>query len=462
MTTRPPDDFALAARSTPLARFVLDEIDASPQHRIPFARFMALALGHPVHGYYSRADLAWGARGDYETSPEVHPIFGYLWARQIEECWERLDRPVRFDLVEVGAGSGAFSTAMLTWLRARAPECFAAVRPVLLDGHPNRLAAQRATLEAAGLSAEHALLDDWLARPERLTGVVISNEFFDALPVHLVTRHGEDLREWYVARTALPPTPTLPHEGGGSRHGEGGGDSTGPVSAASASASASVPSPLVGEGEGGGFPFPADPDALALIEAAPSTPALAAHFARLGITPGDGARAEVGLASFEAMRRIAAKMERGYVLTIDYGYEARDLYASWRREGTLMAFRSHSPVPDPLSEPGRTDLTYHVDLTSLAAAALESGNNSGGGWHAAPPTSQAEALTVLGLPDALRAAESRAAENALRFLADRRAAETLTDPTALGRIRILALARHADLDGFACLRSVGDVYGRAE
>ena len=403
MTTTPTDDFALAARSTPLARFVLDEIEAAgdtPEtRRITFARFMALALGHPVHGYYSRADLAWGARGDYETSPEVHPIFGYLWARQIEECWERLNRPARFDLVEVGAGSGAFSVAILTWLRARAPECFAAVRPVLLDGHANRLAAQRAAIEAAGLSAEHALLDDWLAQPERVTGVVISNEFFDALPVHLVTRRltagGDDLREWYVA---CPPT---------------------------------------------------------LVEGTPSTPAIAAHFARLGVTLGDGARAEVGLASIEAMRRIAAKVECGYVLTIDYGYEARDLYASWRREGTLMAFRAHSPVPDPLSEPGRTDITYHVDLTSLAAAALESGD----GWQAAPSTSQAEALTVLGLPDALRAAESRAAEDALRFLTDRRAAETLTDPTALGRIRVLALARHASLDGLACLRDVGEMYG---
>ena len=401
MADSPLDDFALAARSTPLARFVLDAIDATEERRITFAEFMALALGHPEHGYYARADLAWGARGDYETSPEVHPIFGYLWARQVEECWQRLGSPARFDLVEVGAGSGAFSVAMLTWLRARAPECFAAVRAVLLDGHPHRLAAQRATLEAAGLSAEHALLDDWLARPERVTGVVISNEFFDALPVHLVTLDGDDVHEWYVARD--------PH----------------------------------------------DANALMLVTGPMSTPAIVEQFARLGLLPGDSARAEVGLASLDAMRRIASKVERGYVLTIDYGYEARDLYASWRREGTLMAFRSHSPVPDPLSEPGRTDITYHVDLTSLTAAALESGD----GWHAAPSTSQAEALTVLGLPDALRVAESRAAEDALRFLGDRRAAETLTDPTGLGRIRVLALARHADLDGLACLRTVGEVYG---
>lgn len=405
----PPDDFALATRATPLARFVHEAIDAAGDGAggritFTFAEFMALALGHPEHGYYSRADLAWGARGDYETSPEVHPIFGYLWARQVAECWERLDRPARFDLVEVGGGSGAFSVAMLTWLRARAPECFAALRPTLLDGHPHRLAAQRAALRAAGFAADHALLEDWLAAPDRVTGMVISNEFFDALPVHLVTRRGDAppaWSEWYVARD------------------------------------------------------PGQPEALTLVEGPVSTPAIEAHFEQLRLLPGDGARVEVGLASLDAMRRIAAKVERGYLFTIDYGYEARDLYASWRREGTLMAFRSHSPVPDPLSEPGRTDLTYHVDLTSLAAAAL----NAGDGWQAATPTSQAEALTVLGLPDALRAAESRAHEDARRWMADRRAAETLTDPAGLGRIRVLTLARHAPLEGLACLRSVRELYG---
>ncbi|MFA7248754.1 MAG: SAM-dependent methyltransferase [Dehalococcoidia bacterium] len=400
------DDFALAARSTPLARFIEDDLDAAADGRITFARFMALALGHPEHGYYSRGDLAWGARGDYETSPEVHAIFGYLWARQVEECWQRLGAPARFDLVEIGAGSGAFSVAVLTWLRARAPACFAAACPLLLDGHPNRIAAQRAAIAAVGLSARHALLDEWLTDPARMSGVVISNEFFDALPVHLVTRLGEsdsvEWREWYVARS------------------------------------------------------PDEPGALTLVEGPPSTPEIAAYFARLGMLPGDGARAEVGLAAIEAMRRIKAKVERGYVLTIDYGYEARDLYASWRREGTLMAFRAHSPVPDPLSEPGRTDITCHVDLTSLAAAALVQD-----GWEAAPPASQAEALTVLGLPEALRAAESRAHEDALRFLADRRAAEVLTDPAGLGRIRVLALAKDAPLAGLRCLRTVQATYGEA-
>ncbi|MPZ99856.1 MAG: hypothetical protein GEU80_11075 [Dehalococcoidia bacterium] len=381
------DDLALSDAFTPLAPIITEEIRAGGG-RITFERFMALALGHPEHGYYSRRDLRWGRDGDYETSPEVHPIFGYLWARQVLECWERLGRPTPFALVEPGAGSGAFATSILTWLRERAPDCFAAVRPVLLDGHPHRLDAQRAALRAGGFEAEHTLVEDWLSRDAPVTGIAISNEFFDALPAHLVERRGNDLLEWYAAA-----------------------------------------------GEDGALGFELGPA---------STPALAAHFERLGVLPGEGCRAEVSLVASEVMRRLSARLERGYILTVDYGHEARELYASWRREGTLMAFRHHSPQPDPLASPGRLDLTYHVDFTSLAAAAE--------GWQRAATVSQAEALTALGLPEALQAAAERAAADAARFASERRAAQTLVDPAGLGRIRVLALAKATPLEGLRCLQ----------
>jgi SAM-dependent MidA family methyltransferase len=381
------DEFALAEAEAPALPVVLEAIEAGGG-RIPFATFMALALGHPQHGYYSRRDLRWGRDGDYETSPEVHPIFGYLWARQVLECWDRLGRPSSFALVEPGAGSGAFMAARLTWLRARAPGCFSAARPVVLDGHPYRLEQQRAALTARGFTAEHVLTEEWLAREGRVTGVVISNEFFDALPAHLVERTGNDLRELYVTR--------------------------------------------------------AEDGTLALAPGDLSTPAIVEYFQGLGLLPADGARAEVGLAAVEAMRALAARMERGYILTVDYGYEARELYASWRTQGTLMAFRRHSPQPDPLDRPGLTDLTYHVDFTSLAAAAE--------GFDAAPLTTQAEALTMLWLADALRAASERASENVQRYAEERRAAETLTDMSGLGRIRVLAMAKDAPLEGLRCLQ----------
>ncbi len=388
-TQPPPDDFALAARDTPLARFIGEAIDAAGG-RITFARFMALALGHPEHGYYSRPGLAWGRDGDYETSPEVHPIFGYLWARQVLECWQRLGEPEAFDLVEVGAGSGRFAATMLTWLRERAPRCFSAARPVLLDGHVHRLADQQRALQALGLAAEHILLDEWLGGGAAVEGVVVSNELFDALPVHLVERRGETLHEWYVTAR-----------------------------------------------EDGGFAFE-------LGEA--STPALAAYFARLGLMPGDGCRAEVSLAAVGLMQRLAARVGRGYLLTIDYGRDAAALYAPWRRMGTLMAFRSHSPQPDPLASPGLLDLTAHVDFTSLAATA--------DGFESAPTVSQSEALVALGIGEALAAAQSRAGQDFARFAADRRAAQTLTDPAGLGRIRVLAQAKDAPLEGLRCLQPV--------
>jgi SAM-dependent MidA family methyltransferase len=382
------DDFAFAERDTPLARVIARELAAAG--RMSFARFMALALGHPEHGYYARAGLRWGAAGDFESSPEVHPVFGYLWARQLLECWERLDRPDPFAVVEAGAGSGGFAAAYLGWLRERAPDCYAATRATLLDAHERRVDEQRARLAAAGLAAEHALLDAWVARTGAPgTGVLLSNELFDALPVHLVERRGGELHEWYVAAAV----------GGGLR-----------------------------------------------LELGPaSTPALAAQLAAAGVAPGDGCRAEVSLAAPALLRALARRLGRGYLLTIDYGYEAAALYAPWRRMGTLMAFRAHSPQPDPLARPGETDLTAHVDLTTLARAAAAEG------WTSAPSTSQAEALTALGAAEALEAARVRAAADPAAFFGARRAIETLLDPGALGRIRVLVQAKGAPLEGLRCL-----------
>jgi SAM-dependent MidA family methyltransferase len=184
--------------------------------------------------------------------------------------------------------------------------------------------------------------------------------------------------------------------------------------------------------------------ALTLVLGEASTPALAARFEALGVQPGDGARAEVCLDAPELMRAMVRRLERGYVISIDYGHDATALYAGWRRMGTLMAYRSHSPRPDPLVAPGLLDLTAHVDLTSIALAAREEG------CEVPPHVSQAEALVGLGIGEAMRAAQERAGADFAAYANARRAAETLMDPTGLGRIRVLVAAKGTSSD-LVCL-----------
>jgi SAM-dependent MidA family methyltransferase len=84
---------------------------------IPFADFMALALGHPEGGYYTAATARPTRGGDFLTAPELHPVFGAALARQLEDAWDRLGRPSPFTLVEYGAGAGTLGMAILAGLR---------------------------------------------------------------------------------------------------------------------------------------------------------------------------------------------------------------------------------------------------------------------------------------------------------------------------------------------------------
>ena len=69
---------------------------------------MQAALYHPEYGYYTNL-RGFGAEGDFITSPERHPAFGWLLGRQALDVWEALDRPRPFKILELGAGSGALA-----------------------------------------------------------------------------------------------------------------------------------------------------------------------------------------------------------------------------------------------------------------------------------------------------------------------------------------------------------------
>ncbi len=153
-------------------------------------------------------------------------------------------------------------------------------------------------------------------------------------------------------------------------------------------------------------------------------------------------RFEVSARAYPTMEAMCGLIEKGAVLTFDYGYPREELWAEWREQGTLLCFYRHTAHEDPYIHLGEQDLTAHVDLTELEAAMASSGFETWG------PASQAEFLYALGAPalvDAVR-------DDATEYFARRRGLEELCDAAGLGRVRVLAgtvgLALDAPPPGF--------------
>jgi SAM-dependent MidA family methyltransferase len=270
---------------------------------------MSWALYDPDVGYYSRPRSPLGERGDYYTSPELHPAFAALIGRQVEQVWSMLGRPNSFVLHESGPGTGRFARDLLDSLQRYQPELYTVFSYHLDERSPTLRLEQQRLLTRAGHLDRVRCVEGF--ESGEAPNFLFANELLDAFPVHLVERQADSLLELYV---------TL------------------------------------------------EDDRLALVPGPLSAQELAAYFQRLGIWPGEGCRAEVNLAAREWLRQAAAAVERGLVLLLDYGYPAELLYSPSRRGGTLLCYYQHTLNSDPLRHIGEQDITAHVDFTSLQRA----------------------------------------------------------------------------------------------
>jgi SAM-dependent MidA family methyltransferase len=343
---------------------------------LTFARFMEIALYDPDAGYYRSAQPRPGRRGDFLTAPEAHPIFGHALARQLTEAWQRLDRPDRFVVREHGAGTGALAEAVLRGLAADGSALREVVRFQPIEVEPRRLDALAARLDEAGFGDAVEGAD---SRP--ITGVVLANEVLDALPVHRVGIREGRLVERFVGLD--------------------------PVSGSFADA----------WGE-------------------PSTPALAARLATGKVTLSEGQDAEICLALDGWVAAAAASLARGLLLVIDYGEPAGTLYDNARRpHGSLRAYARHRVHDDVLAHLGRQDLTAHVDLSALDAAAR------GAGLDPVGSTTQSAFLAGNGIEELLRAVQADPATSLRDYVELRSALMRLLDPAAMGKFAVVAFGR---------------------
>ena len=124
-----------------------------------------------------------------------------------------------------------------------------------------------------------------------------------------------------------------------------------------------------------------------------STTALAQYIQRLHSTWPEGYRTEVNLQAMDWMEQVAQRIDRGFVVTIDYGHTAQDLYGPERKNGTFLCYFQQLTNEDPFIRVGEQDMTAHVDFSSLAAVGEEQG------LHVTGFTNQMSFLMGLGVEE---------------------------------------------------------------
>src|SRR5207245_5385219 len=175
-----------------------DKIEQEIRERgpMPFSRYMELCLYDPELGYYSRHGEQFGKAGDFYTSSDVHAVFGRLLARQFEEMWRMLGSPERIALLELGPGRGLFAQDVLDWSEKKFPEFVRALHYALAESSPalrQRIQKKLTRHFETGRASLRPPDVIRIGEIESLSGpvIVFANEFFDALPVEVVSPEGE-------------------------------------------------------------------------------------------------------------------------------------------------------------------------------------------------------------------------------------------------------------------------------
>lgn len=281
-----------------------DEIKA--RGPIPFSRYMELCLYDPALGYYSRGAEQFGKAGDFYTSSDVHAVFGRLLARQFEEMWRALGSPQKIEIAELGSGRGLFAQDVLDWSEKKFPEFFGALN-YQLDEQSAALRERIRVALGRHLESGKATLES--GNDRTVPQIVFANEFFDALPVEIVSARGSLRIDAQAGRLVEEWAPCSAEE-------------------------------------------------LEFLD-------------RYSVHPDAEERVEVALEAQRRMSEAAA-MQRGFVVVIDYGFTRKEQLAG-RHRGTLKAIRQHSVSDNPYEAPGEQDITADVNFTALAAAAEKRG-----------------------------------------------------------------------------------------
>ncbi len=262
-----------------------------------FEQFMDMALYYPSLGYYTSGRQRLGAEGDYYTAPYASSVMSMLIAGQIAQFFELLGKPVPFYVVEVGGGTGKMADDIVESALRWHKDFYHALRYVIIEKHP-----------LPGIEhTEKIEVHETLSRVNPFVGCIVSNELFDALPVHLVAMK-DRLYEVYIDME--------------------------------------------------------DEHFAEILRPAPDE--LVNYFDFIEVKPVEDMYTEVNLKAAGMLKDMSDVIQQGYILTIDYGYTASEYYAPHRSNGTLVCYHNHKIDDNPYEFIGEKDITSHVNFTSIA------------------------------------------------------------------------------------------------
>jgi len=372
--------------------------------RITFAQFMQACLYSPHGGFYSSRGTRISTH--FGTSPTSHPVFGALIARQLEQMWHLLGDPPVFHVLEVGSGDGALAQSIVQACWRMAPRLAQVLYYVAADYEPRWLPSPAhpfawdngtgdgmspATVSAEGRqlngapspSRQDALLGVQRVKTEglrafrKVVGCILCNELIDNFPVHRFAIQGGRVKEVFVTSAGGTLTEVLDE---------------------------------------------------------PSSPRIEERLTSLGLSLPEGYRGEVNLAMEDWTGQLATALDRGFILTIDYGQLATDLYSLQNNQGTLVCYHRHVVSSDPYQHIGQQDMTCQVDFTSLMRLGDRHGLATVG------YALQRQFLTNLGFSSCLDALQTQGL-SAARTALSRMAMMTLVDPDEYGDFKVLAQAK---------------------
>ena len=276
---------------------------------ISFAEFMDVALYHNEWGYYSKNS---GTK-DYYTNVDVHSIFSEILGSYFIQVWEKNFKEEPFYLIELGCGNGKLARGILKELSKNSPELYKKLKFIGIERSKTRLEACENLKNEFG--AKVHFLSDFNFPDNSIHGIIYSNEFFDALPIHRVHKKEGSLQEVYLG-------PSLKEN------------------------------------------------------LRPLSSHLQDYFSWLGVEPQEDCFGEAHLSSREWIRKMARSMSKGLILTIDYGFKSEELYSEFRVNGTALCLFQNKTNRNFYERIGEQDITAHINFSVLEKEALMYGFKS--------------------------------------------------------------------------------------